>query len=126
MDNLNYYETTFIVSSEYSQDDANIIIEKFNKIMQDGGATITNQECWGIRKLAYPIRRKHSGYYTFTEFCAPGSFISKLDQEYRYDERVLRFLTVVLDKHAIAYNKKRLEQGFGKKNPITETITESL
>jgi small subunit ribosomal protein S6 len=107
------YETTFILTPELTEDEYKTAVAKFLKILTDQGAEILNTEYWGMKKLAYLIQKKGSGYYTYIEFKAPVESIAKLETEYGYDERVLRYLTVVLDKHAVAYNTKRREQGFG-------------
>ena len=60
-----------------------------------------------MRKLAYPIRKKNTGFYYLIEFSAEGSVIADLEVAYKRDERLLRFLTVSLDKYAIAYNEKK-------------------
>jgi len=74
-----------------------------------------------LKKLAYPIQKKTTGYYHLTEFRAPGDLINKLEIELRRDERVLRFLTIALDKHAVAYNEKKRSGAFNqKKQPKTE------
>jgi small subunit ribosomal protein S6 len=108
------YETTFLSSPELSEDQSRKVAAKFEKILKDGGANIINLEHWGNRKLAYTIGKHENAWYTFVEFSAPGTLIKKLEQEYHYDEQVIRYLTTSLDKHAIAFNKKRREHGFGK------------
>ncbi|HCN85062.1 MAG TPA: 30S ribosomal protein S6, partial [Sphingobacteriaceae bacterium] len=72
---------------------------------------------WGLRKLAYPIQKKTTGYYHLTEFKAPGEIINKLELEYKRDERIMRFLTVSLDKHAQLYNERKRGGAFNKKKP---------
>lgn len=114
------YETTFLSSTELSEDQYRKLVAKFEKILKDGGAEIINLEHWGNKKLAYPIGKAESAWYTFIEFSAPGDLIKKLEQEYHYDETVIRYLTVNLDKYAVAFNKKRREQGFGNKNNETK------
>jgi len=101
------YDTTYIVLPDLSADDYAAILQKFNKLLADNGAEIVNQEVWGLRKLAYPIKKKQHGYYVYTEILAPGTFIEKLEREYIYDERIIRSLTVALDKHAVAFNLRR-------------------
>jgi small subunit ribosomal protein S6 len=112
------YETTFILTPELSEDAQKQAADKFVKLIRDNGGEIINIEHWGMRKLAYPIKKNNNGYYTYVEFRTDGDFISRLDQEYRYDTNVLRFLTVKLDKHALAYNNKRREQGFGMRKEL--------
>lgn len=60
-----------------------------------------------MRKLAYPIQKKSTGFYQLIEYKAEGSVIETLETELKRDERIIRFLTVKLDKHAIAYNEKK-------------------
>lgn len=108
MESQRVYESTFIVTPDLAQQDYSTIVEKFNKILTDNGATIASQEIWGLRKLAYEIRRKQSGFYVYTEFhTANTDLLQKLETEYSYDERILRSLTVVLEKFALEWNNKR-------------------
>ncbi|MCK4288727.1 MAG: 30S ribosomal protein S6, partial [Bacteroidales bacterium] len=82
-------------------------VKKYQKFLKDNGAEIILEDNWGLRKLAYPIKKKSTGFYHIFEYKAEGSLISKLEVEFKRDERILRFLTVLLDKHAIAYNEKK-------------------
>ena len=109
------YETTFIVTPDVSESDYKDIVAKFTNLVKEAEGEVTNLEYWGFRKLAYPIAAKFNGYYAFFEFNCFGTLIEKLEREFRYDERILRFLTVKLDKDSLAFNKKRREQGFGKR-----------
>lgn len=102
------YETFMIVTPDLQPADYEQIVAKFNKLLTDNAATITHQEVWGLKKLAYEVKRKNSGYYVYTEFETENANLNgKLDQEYGYDERVLRHLIVKMDKDAYAYNQKR-------------------
>jgi small subunit ribosomal protein S6 len=103
-----------------SEETAKEAIAKYSKLLKDNGAEIVQEDNWGLRKLAYPIQKKTTGYYHLTEFRAPGDLINKLEVELRRDERVLRFLTIALDKHAIAYNEKKRSGAFNQKKPKTE------
>ncbi|MDP5169708.1 MAG: 30S ribosomal protein S6 [Bacteroidia bacterium] len=107
------YETTFILLPDLPEGEHQQAVDKFVKMIQESTGTVHNIEHWGIRKLAYPIQRKTTGYYAFVEFQADPEFIAKLDQSYRYDDQVIRYLTVKLEKHAFEFNKKRRELGFG-------------
>ncbi|MDW8157421.1 MAG: 30S ribosomal protein S6 [Bacteroidia bacterium] len=111
MVNLRNYETTYIITPELSQEECNAVIDKFKNLLLDSGGEIINQEIWGFRKLAYPINKKQSGFYVYTEFRAEPNFIARLEREYEYDDRIIRYLTVALDKYAVAYNQKRKEKG---------------
>lgn len=107
------YETTFILNPELSEDERKATVEKFIQLILSNEGEIVSTEDWGLRKLAYEINAKSNGYYTFVEFRAYGELIAKLEQAYRYDEKVMRYLTITLDKHAVAYNNKRRENNFG-------------
>jgi small subunit ribosomal protein S6 len=82
-------------------------VEKFKGVLTQNGAEIVNEELWGLRKLAYPIEKKSTGFYCLFEFKANPDVIKKFETAYRRDERVLRFLTFRLDKYAAEYAEKR-------------------
>jgi small subunit ribosomal protein S6 len=109
------YETTFMVIPELSEADYKKVVKKFEDMIVKGGGEITNLEHWGQKKLAYPIERRHNAYYCYMEYTSPTAVVGKIEQEFIYDESVIRFLTVRVEKHHAAFNKKRREQGFGKK-----------
>ncbi len=104
---VNQYETVFIMTPVLSDDQLKEVVEKYKELLKENGAEIVNDESWGLRKLAYPIAKKSTGFYQLFEYTASPEFIDKLELTLKRDERVLRFLTVKLDKHAIAYNQKR-------------------
>ena len=105
---MNHYETVFITTPVLSEGQMKEAVDKFLGILKDGGATIVHEENWGLKKLAYPIQKKSTGFYYLVEFTAEGELIQKLETEYRRDERIIRFLTFKMDKYAIEYsNKKR-------------------
>lgn len=104
---MNHYETVFILTPVLSDAQMKEAVEKFTKVLTDNGAAIVNEELWGLRKLAYPIQKKSTGFYTLVEFDAAPETIKKIETAYRRDERVLRFLTFRLDKFAAEYAAKR-------------------
>ena len=93
----------------------NITVTKFKKILTDNGTEIVHENNWGLRKLAYPIQKKNTGFYYLIEYKTEGELINKLEVEFKRDERIMRFLTVALDKHAIAYNEKKRKNATAKK-----------
>ncbi len=109
------YETVFILTPVLSDVQMKDAVAKFKGVLVDNGAEIVNEENWGLRKLAYPIDHKTTGFYQLFEFRAAPELINKLEIEYRRDEKVMRFLTIALDKHALAYNEKRRKGAFKKK-----------
>jgi small subunit ribosomal protein S6 len=119
------YETVFILTPILSEAQMRDAVDKFRTILTDNGAELVHEDNWGLRKLAYPIQKKNTGYYHLVEYKAPGSLIDTLETEFRRDERVMRFLTTVLDKHAIAYNEKKRRGLVGRKKDVeTETTKE--
>ena len=104
---MNKYETVFILTPVLSDDQMKETVEKFKKVLTDNGATIENEENWGLRKLAYPIENKNTGFYTLIEFEGEPTIVDKLEIAFRRDEKVIRFLTFRLDKYAAEYAVKR-------------------
>jgi len=117
---LKNYETVFILTPVLSEAQMKDAVEKFKKVLTDNKAEIVHEENWGLRKLAYPIEHKSTGFYNLIEFKATPQSIAALELEYRRDEKVMRFLTVALDKHAVAYNEKRRRGEFNKKPEAKE------
>ena len=104
---MNHYETVFILTPVLSDVQMKEAVEKFKTVLTDNGAAIVNEENWGLRKLAYPIQKKTTGFYTLIEFDAEPTIVAKLETAYRRDEKVIRFLTFRLDKFAAEYAAKR-------------------
>ena len=104
---MNHYETVFILTPVLSDVQMKEAVEKFKAILVAEGAEIVNEENWGLRKLAYPIQKKSTGFYQMLEFNADPSVIAKLEINFRRDERIIRFLTFRMDKYAAEYAAKR-------------------
>ena len=104
---MNQYETVFILTPVLSDDQMKEAVKKYEDYLTQAGSEIVHEEHWGMRKLAYPIQKKSTGFYHLIEFKAEGNVIADVETELKRDERVLRFLTVKLDKHAVAYNEKK-------------------
>ena len=104
---MNQYETVFILTPVLSDDQMKEAVEKFKGILTKNGAEIINEELWGMKKLAYPIEKKSTGFYVLVEFNAEPTVIKTLEVNYRRDERVIRYLTVKNEKYAAQYAEKR-------------------
>ncbi len=117
---LKNYETVFILNPVLSEAQMKDAVEKFKQVLLDNKAEIINEEIWGLKKLAYPIQHKSTGFFNMFEFKATPKTINALDLEYRRDERVLRHLTITLDKHAVVYNERRRKGEFNKKTETKE------
>jgi len=107
---LNQYETVFIATPVLSETQMKEAVQKFKKVITDNGGEIIHEENWGLKKLAYPIQKKSTGFYYLVEFRGPGELIEQLELQYRRDERIIRFLTFKMDKYAVQYAEKKRKQ----------------
>jgi len=104
---MNQYETVFILTPVLSDEQMKETAAKFKKLLTDNGAEILNEEAWGLKKMAYPIQKKSTGFYCLLEFKAEPTVVNTLEVGFRRDEKVIRYITVKLDKYAIKYAEKR-------------------
>ena len=104
---MNNYETVFIVTPVLSEAQVAEVADKFQGVITENGGSIVNVENWGLRKLAYPIQKKSTGFYFLVEFTGEGSIINTLETQYRRDERIICFLTFKQDKYAVEYAERR-------------------
>ena len=122
---MNNYEKLFILNPVLSDEQAKDTVDKFVKVLTKAKAEIINTENWGLKKLAYPINKKSTGFYNLIEFAAEPQTIATLETEYRRDESIMRFLTTTLDKHAIVYNERRRKGEFKNKKPVKKAEEEA-
>ena len=101
------YVTVFIATPVLSEPQMKEAVAKYLDLIKENGGEVVYEQDWGLRKLAYPIQKKTTGFYHLIEFKAEPDFIKKLETQYRRDERIIRFLTFAMDKHAVAYAEKR-------------------
>jgi small subunit ribosomal protein S6 len=107
---LNQYETVFIATPVLSETQMKEAVQKFKKLITDNTGEIVHEENWGLKKLAYPIQKKSTGFYYLIEFKGPGDLIEKLEIQYRRDERIIRFLTFRMERFAVEYAEKKRKQ----------------
>ena len=113
---LNQYETVFICTPVLSESQMKEAVNKFKKVITTSKGEIVHEEDWGLKKLAYPIQKKSTGFYHLIEFRAEPDSLAKLETEYRRDERIIRFLTMKMEKYAVVYaEKKRAKKGAEQK-----------
>ncbi len=115
---VNQYETVFILTPVLSETQVKEAVKKFRDFLTENGAEIVHEENWGLRKLAYKINKKSTGFYQLFEFRAEPSLIAPFELQLRRDERVMRFLTVKLDKYAIEFNQRRREKMKEQPQPV--------
>ena len=116
---LKQYETVFIATPVLSDSQMKEAVAKYTQLIKDNGGEVVYEEDWGLKQLAYPIQHKTSGFYYLIEFKADPQFVGTLETQYHRDERIIRFLTVALDKNAAAYAEKRRA---GKAAKAVETV----
>lgn len=104
------FETIFIMTPVLSQQQMEETVERYMAFLKDHKAKIVHKENWGLKKLAYPIQHKSTGFYQLVEFEAEGSLINSLEVEFGRDEAIMRFLTVKLDNDGIKYNERRRDK----------------
>ena len=109
------YESVFILTPVLSEQQMKDAAKKFTEILVKGGSEVLNEENWGLKKLTYSINGKATGFYNLIEFKANPAMVEVLETEYRRDEKVIRFLTVSLNKDAIKYGERRKKGEFNKK-----------
>ena len=120
------YETVFIVTPVLNESQVQETVEKFTQVLKENSAALLSTEAWGLRKLAYPIQKKTTGHYYCLSFTGEGNIVDVLELAFRRDERIIRFLTTVLDKHAVDYNTRRRngEMNLQKVAKETESVAQ--
>jgi len=111
---LKQYETVFIATPVLSDVQMKDAVAKYTDLIKANGGEVVYEEDWGLKQLAYSIQHKTSGFYYLIEFKAEPEFVATLETQYRRDERILRYLTVALDKNAAAYAEKRRNNKLGQ------------
>jgi small subunit ribosomal protein S6 len=122
---MNRYETVFIMTPVLSADQVAETVKKYQAAIATNGGKILYEDAWGLRKLAYPIQKKSTGFYHLIEWEAPGTAVQPFETEFRRDERILRFLTTAMDKHHIAYAESRRDKSNRKAEPKAEATVEA-
>lgn len=119
------YEVNFIIDPVLSQEDISSIPSTYSDLLTSAGCSIVHAERVGLRPLAYPIKKRTTGVYHCIEFAVEtGVVIDDLELALRRDERILRFLTVKLDKFAVKFNQDKRDGKIGKKARKEEESTE--
>ena len=122
---LKQYENVFIATPVLSEQQMKEAVAKYTQLIADNGGEVVYEENWGLKQLAYPIQHKTSGFYYLIQFKAEPSFIETLETQYFRDERIIRYLTVALDKHAVAYAATRRENKAAKAAAKAEPAAEA-
>lgn len=117
----NNYESGIIINATLDDTQIDAIVAKFKELIANNGGDLKNTDVWGRKRLAYMIQKHKVGYYVFFRFEAPSEFIIKLERMYKLEENILRFLTLKLDKYALAELEKQSANQALKTEAILET-----
>ncbi len=128
---MRHYETTYILRPNLGEDQFTEIIERTNSIITNDGGTIFEVDRWGMRKLAYEIKKEVQGYYVYVNYAAPGKTVDEIERIFRIDDRLLRYLTIKLadsmDQAAIVKEQQRIatRSEAGEEEAEPETAAET-
>jgi len=116
---MRQYEVTFIVDPVLSGDEIKQTAKTYESLIKDDGGSIVNIDELGLKPLAYPIAKRNSGIYYCVEFQSEnGSVIPKMELALKRDERIMRFLSISLDKYGVKYNEDKRNGLIGKKKAV--------
>lgn len=104
---MNTYETVIIITPVLSDHQVKETTKEYEEYLLNNSGHLNYQEYWGLKRLAYPIQKKQSGWYCLFEYLFNPKLISKFELKLKYDERIMRFLTIKLDKNALIYAERR-------------------
>ena len=102
----NHYESVVIINAALEDSQIEQTVSSIQSNIKSTGGEITEQDEWGRKRLAYPIKNAKNGYYLITRFTAPPTTIKEFERTLKLDENITRYMTIVLDKKAIEYLKK--------------------
>ena len=108
---MNNYELMVIFTPVLSEEDFKSSQKKFQDLITELGGATVHSNPWGLKSLAYPIQKKTTGFYHLVDFSGNGTEIAELELQFKRDERILRFLTIALEKHAATWADKRRAKG---------------
>lgn len=125
--NIKNYETVLVFTPVLNDSEQKQALTDYVAYLKEEGAEILEEDFWGMRQLAYPIKKKTTGIYAVVEYRSHGTVVDNLEVKCRRDVNLLRFLTVRLDKYAIEYNDKKRQGlvGRNKKKTASDTPDEA-
>lgn len=131
---MRHYELTFVVDPVLSNEEIQSIRQTYEDLVKKQGCTIVHIEDSGLKQLAYPINKRNSGIYFTIEFSSEnGEAIAPVELALRRDERIMRFLTISLDKFGVKYNEdkrngliKKVQRLKKKASKTTDKVAEKV
>lgn len=116
------YETIAIVDPDVSPDGRVVLFDRCQEIINQQNGRLLESDEWGSRKLAYEIKRKSRGFYVRFDYCGGGEVVHELERFFRIDDRVLKFLTVLLEE---AFDLQKFEEATQKTQETGESEEET-
>lgn len=92
------YETIFIVDPDLSDEDRTPLFSRLDELIPQQGGFLVMRDEWGLKRLAYEIKKKPRGYYVLLDYCGTGAVVDEMERFFRIDDRVLKYMTVLLDE----------------------------
>ncbi|MEZ4885687.1 MAG: 30S ribosomal protein S6 [Chitinophagales bacterium] len=108
------YELVVVITPVLKDAEQKELANAYVELLTTYGAEIVEKDFWGLKQLAYPIKKKTTGVYMVVEYIADTEIVAKMELQLKRDERVLRFLTTRLDKYAKEYNEKKRQGLVGR------------
>jgi len=94
------YETIVIIDPDLSKEDEAPILERVNDLIPQLNGVLIETDDWGTKKLAYDIKKKNRGHYVRLDFCGDGALVHEMERFFRIDDKIMKFMTVLLDEEA--------------------------
>ncbi len=94
------YETIVIIDPDLPEDDRTAVLTRIQEIIPQQEGVFLQEDLWGVKKLAYDIKKKPRGYYARIDYCGIGKAVDELERFFRIDDRVMKYLTVQLEEEA--------------------------
>jgi small subunit ribosomal protein S6 len=114
------YETIVIVDPDLGEEQRGPVFDKIRELIPQKGGLLVEIDEWGGRKLAYEIKKKPRGYYARVDFCGSGGLVSEMERQFRIDDRVMKYMTILLDEDA---DMERIQEAMMQSQAEAESET---
>jgi len=130
------YETIVIVDPDLGEEQRGVVFDKIRELIPQKGGLLVEFDEWGGRKLAYEIKKKQRGHYVRVNYCGGGDLVSEMERQFRIDDRVMKYMTILLDteadmeriQEAMTQAEQEAEAAAAASKPAEspETVTEAV
>jgi len=130
------YETIVIVDPDLGEEQRGVVFDKIRELIPQKGGLLVEFDEWGGRKLAYEIKKKQRGHYLRIDYCGGGDHVSEMERQFRIDDRVMKYMTILLDteadmeriQEAMTQAEQEAEAAAAASKPAEspETVTEAV